>query len=151
MSEEREVLSTCIVLTSSAQEDLVGLWIDSSKPWGIVLDKVTLVVMALEIERVVLSTSILVESAFCFSFDVKLLEVVVTESAALVLSFLLSFYCKKDSLLLLVRLLEKLNNIFQNRVSDRYFNKFDTCLLLFFKKIASRLYNMNFNTLQPKK
>jgi len=71
----------------------------------------------------------LFESAFCLPFDVKLSEVVAIGSAVLVLSFLLSFCCKKDSLLLLVYLLEKLDDIFQDRVGDRS-NKFNTLFFI---------------------
>ena len=82
------------------------------------LVEVTSIVVVLKVERVVPSTSILFESAFCFPFDLELSEVVVTGSTILVLSFFVSFYCKKDSLLLLVCLFEKLDNIFQDKVGD---------------------------------
>jgi len=44
--------------------------------------KISSVVVVLEVERVVLSTSILLESAFYFSFNVELSEVVTIGSAA---------------------------------------------------------------------
>jgi len=90
------------------------VWIEVLRLLSEVFKIVDSIVIVVGFEKEILSTFMIFSSAFSLPFEFLLFIIVAIGSVMSVLSFLLSFYWKKDSLLLLFCLLKKLDNIFQD-------------------------------------